>query len=449
MKFSLNNIGIVESADIELKGLTVLTGLNDTGKSFLSKAIFSVIKTNREASSEYRNLKFQQIQAYFRNIQSIESTSYIGLSPEILNNLKSFNNNANVLFNYIVKSFNDNLNFVVEEEVKIELTRYRERIEDALNKNSHPQITVNLINYKKTLSDAFEKIISILDTKIEDPNKDYKNFYNEVIIPQLFRKQINSINDKESNLTINVDEIGLNISVKNNNCEYFHGTLNEVFNDAIYIESPTSLQLVTFISNALAFGGNLIIASQQRLAGLPYHIYDLVSKIVNNVNNLPIIDLEDYINDIRTTIGGKLFYDQVNRSVIYSKENGSIFDINIASGIKGFGIMDILISENILNKKTLLIIDEPEVHLHPGWEIKYAELLVKLSSIGIPILISSHSVYFIKALTKFIQQYSTESITRFYFGQKEQGKANSTFRDVTYELNPIFKALSEPMAKII
>ena len=111
--------------------------------------------------------------------------------------------------------------------------------------------------------------------------------------------------------------------------------------------------------------------------------------------------------------------------------------------------MDILISENILNKKTLLIIDEPEVHLHPGWEIKYAELLVKLSSIGIPILISSHSVYFIKALTKFIQQYSTESITRFYFGQKEQGKANSTFRDVTYELNPIFKALSEPMAKII
>lgn len=448
MYFKFRNLGIVELADIELKGLTVLTGLNDTGKSFLSKAIFSVIKTNREASRENRDVKFQMLQLNIRQLQQLETFSFSGLSPDAINKFQpkiNFNN----LLNNIVKKFNDPLTVGVED-IKTELAKYNEQIVTALKSNILPHIVQNREAQINVLNSTSTNIINILNTRIEEPDKDHKNFYNGVIIPQLFRKQINSINSKESSLTINVDEAGVNVLVKNNVCESFHGTLNETFNDAIYIESPTSIQLVSFISNALAFGGNLINASQQRLAGLPYHIYDLVSKIVNNANNPPLIDFEDYTNDIRTTIGGKLLYDQVSRSVIYSKENGSnIIDINIASGIKGFGILDVLFSENILNKKTLLIIDEPEVHLHPAWEIKYAELLVKLSSIGIPILISSHSSYFIKALTKYIKQFNTSQITKFYFGQKNQDSMNSTFQDVTNELKPIFKILAEAMTEII
>ena len=49
MKFSFRNLGIIEKADIEVNGLTILTGLNDTGKSFISKAIYSIIKAFNEA----------------------------------------------------------------------------------------------------------------------------------------------------------------------------------------------------------------------------------------------------------------------------------------------------------------------------------------------------------------------------------------------------------------
>ncbi|MCX7998659.1 MAG: hypothetical protein N3A69_06870 [Leptospiraceae bacterium] len=44
MEFTLKNIGLINHAKIELKGLTVLGGYNDTGKSFIGKTLFSIIK---------------------------------------------------------------------------------------------------------------------------------------------------------------------------------------------------------------------------------------------------------------------------------------------------------------------------------------------------------------------------------------------------------------------
>ncbi|MFS2056435.1 AAA family ATPase, partial [Variovorax sp. CT11-76] len=41
MKINIKNIGKVKEADIEINGITVLAGENSTGKSTISKALFS------------------------------------------------------------------------------------------------------------------------------------------------------------------------------------------------------------------------------------------------------------------------------------------------------------------------------------------------------------------------------------------------------------------------
>ncbi len=64
MIFNFKNIGVIESANIELTGLTVLTGFNDTGKSFLSKTIFSIIKTINEASDQQKIEQSENIQNF-------------------------------------------------------------------------------------------------------------------------------------------------------------------------------------------------------------------------------------------------------------------------------------------------------------------------------------------------------------------------------------------------
>ena len=44
MKLHLKNNGKIKEADVEIGGLTVLAGENDTGKSTVGKVLFSIIK---------------------------------------------------------------------------------------------------------------------------------------------------------------------------------------------------------------------------------------------------------------------------------------------------------------------------------------------------------------------------------------------------------------------
>lgn len=97
-----------------------------------------------------------------------------------------------------------------------------------------------------------------------------------------------------------------------------------------------------------------------------------------------------------------------------------------------------------LNSNTLLIIDEPEVHLHPTWQVKYAEILVLLSKeFAIPIVLTSHSPYFIEALEAYSKKYNYESSTNFYFAKKNEDGLSSKIVDVTENISPILSSISE------
>ena len=60
MKIKIENIGMLKRADVNINGLTVVAGVNDTGKSTLGKLLFSTIKAD--------NIRRQQkkVAAYLR-----------------------------------------------------------------------------------------------------------------------------------------------------------------------------------------------------------------------------------------------------------------------------------------------------------------------------------------------------------------------------------------------
>jgi len=89
MIFEFKKIGLIESAKIELKGLTVITGLNDTGKSFISKGIYSIIKTVNEANVQAASEKFEQINSLVNNIFSLHR-QYVPFTPQ---RIQQFNPN--------------------------------------------------------------------------------------------------------------------------------------------------------------------------------------------------------------------------------------------------------------------------------------------------------------------------------------------------------------------
>ncbi|MGX2950415.1 AAA family ATPase, partial [Ursidibacter sp. B-7004-1] len=83
---------------------------------------------------------------------------------------------------------------------------------------------------------------------------------------------------------------------------------------------------------------------------------------------------------------------------------------------------------NVINKNTLLILDEPETNLHPKWQNEYARLLCKFVKNNIRVIVVTHSPYMISALYHYSKDID-ENMKSFYWANKENGL--TTFEDNT------------------
>ena len=63
----------------------------------------------------------------------------------------------------------------------------------------------------------------------------------------------------------------------------------------------------------------------------------------------------------------------------------------------------------------MLILDEPEAHLHPSWQNKFAEMIVLLvKELGVNIVLTTHSSNFVLALDAYMRKHKVQEITNFY-----------------------------------
>ncbi len=81
-----------------------------------------------------------------------------------------------------------------------------------------------------------------------------------------------------------------------------------------------------------------------------------------------------------------------------------------------------------------LIWDEPENHLHPEWQVEFAKVLVQMYKSGKPIIITTHSPYFLQAIRYFSAKERAEDFVTYYMAQPtEDGFVE--MEDVTNDLN--------------
>ncbi len=289
---------------------------------------------------------------------------------------------------------------------------------------------------------ATQKVSEIFENNINTSVKHKSVFtYNNDL---LFRGDFINKNNPEISGEIICNDFEkelLKIIIQQNVVKEFYLIDNFTFDDVTLIESPIVLNQSNYIS---------IVYMMKRSVFLTYE-YDLISKI-----NSPKSDDYNRISDsqkmfmdqISNIIEGKVYYDEKIGDYIF-KQNSElkIQSINIASGIKSFGIIQLLIASGAINPNTLLIIDEPEVHLHPEWQLKYAKLITLLVDSGVYVLISSHSPYMIEALKVYSDKLKLDKITRFYVGNAHE--KGTIFQDVTEDMEPLFHQLAFPMQKLI
>ena len=99
----------------------------------------------------------------------------------------------------------------------------------------------------------------------------------------------------------------------------------------------------------------------------------------------------------------------------FERDNVSFSMKTSSSGLKQIGSIQMLINNNQLARNDFLIIDEPEVNLHPEWQVRLAELLVLLvHDLNVTVYVNSHSPHFIEAIEVLSVKYGLRDETRFY-----------------------------------
>ena len=168
---------------------------------------------------------------------------------------------------------------------------------------------------------------------------------------------------------------------------------------------------------------------------------------------------EDSMSNILETVINKKELDEIRKvlkrayagdTVIshgkyYYSENGVDFDFrNISAGLKSFALIERMLETGVLKKKDILILDEPEIHLHSEWQIIYAELIVALQKyFDLTILIVTHSFQFLESLNFFMKKYGISEKGNYYI--PKQTEKGVVIEDNDSNLSDMRKSLKSGM----
>ncbi len=401
-KLKIDNFGPINEADLDISKINVIAGKNVSGKTTLSKLIYCIL-TAFSTDGEY--LAFESMKDRLNSLISECLKIDYAETPKItsLSDIQIvLQSNKNPDMNLIEQSY-DKLESIIKSSDDFENKRYilsmiendRKTLEGISSTDFNHDLLFNL------LRNEFSGDEQLLDN------------YNDSLI-----KIYNDEND-HFEYTIEIKD-AINITLKN-------GLKSLKTNrEAIYIETPYFLEF--YHPNETRF-----------FRQVPYHQLLLFNKlndqsskndILDEKHNAPIVKFQNKLNAL---VNGSL--KKNSNGLFVFKQNGKTFDLqNTSTGLKSIGILQLLLENRKLKENSYLIMDEPEVHLHPDWQVKLAKILVLLvKDLNINLFINSHSPQFIEAIEVYSVKYGLKDETKFYLTKKEENNEKYNVKEISYD----------------
>ena len=411
MKRSINNLEVtikdfraINDASIALNGITVLTGINASGKSTISKLMYYIISGMREYDSLVVRKLDSELKKYF-NALEIMLLSTAG-------SLEEYKQLSRLFRLYTV----DDL-YQLPERLSSSFTAVKSHF-------SSPSFEDEKERYRRMLINTIEGDNSL---SFEDALEVLKNVFSKEI-----RKSEEQIHERPSGLLNEFidltfgDRINRKVSIREYGEPLFSEKITAVpiphyVNRVYYIDTPFSIDNNTY-----------------------QHWADL-NDVLKSPTTSPASSYADLIE--RKIIKGTARYEVSDgySRYMFSDHYGNDFALSrAATGIKSFAILQMLLNNNSIDSDTLLILDEPETHLHPQWIIEYARIVVFIHKrVGAKFLISSHNPDMISAIRYIAESENCTDDLEFYLAKKARSSNHQYhFQSTGLNIEPIFKSFN-------
>lgn len=409
MKLSLKNIAKIKDAEIELNGITVIAGENNTGKSTIGKALFSAFNSLHNISEQINHERVTTITQYINSFSDY--------------NLMFYENHQELIHNILDKSPQENnpIEYIKKELEKIQFPD--------LPDSSNGQI--------EKIDDLAKSIKKIIDIS------------NDEILNTISTRRLKSEFNGQTNNIYSNDKGIINLSIKDRSSQFtiLNETVIEIANsqnlnaEAVYIDDPFILDET--LNRFPRFFGRYHSAYDHRTF--------LVEKLKNTQIQSTAVDeiiinnkLNQIYQKLSSVCSGRVVWGRPGPSYLENESEKELNIKNISTGLKTFVILKILLENGILEQNGTIILDEPEIHLHPQWQLLLAEIIVLLQKeFNMHILLNTHSPYFLKAIEVYSAKHEIADKCNYYLAASEND--TSKIVDVTYNTEEIYKLLAKPL----
>ncbi len=457
MEFDLHirNIGKLTDARLRIGRFTVFAGPNNTGKSYVSKMLYSMFDAmNVNHAEVYIDKLTGLLLVDVEMLQRYSEESGALLSPlreEIvaLHDLvtKSPGGDVEELDTIIpdlakranrIRAMFSDIRSSIESPVD-KLNKYVIERRRALLADIFALVERSLISLEEDLSntDATKLIVGGIGYKIRE------NLIENFQVPNL--ADLRGTEAAESKVDIanfgtfefSNGEIGFSPG---------HAWLQALrqFSNVMYLESPVYWKLNNALESLLIHPRHS--RRRRELSGVPGYFYDLASALKREYTGaMAFPDVYERLTG-KEVLGGKIVIS--DRGALLFQENGRSLSLPVtAMGVANLGILALLIERKVLDQESVLFIDEPEANLHPAWQVVMAESLFALVKGGVHVVIATHSVDILKYLEVHVQENPEDkrlvALNQFPFreGKNDEQDFDDRLADIQQELTQPFAYL--------
>ena len=384
MKLIIEDICKVRSAEIELDGITIIAGDNNTGKCTTGKVLF----------------------ALFNSLFGLSDKVYDGRINECRRILDFYSMRTPRLKDVydaqaVAKQLVDN-EITVKEAVN-DLKTLRQ-------KNAGFQFP----------EPDWDMMIKNLENILEISDDEYQNQLVENSFNAVFNNQLKPLFADSNTPMAKMIIKGKELSVTFNREKTSVVNQLELHNKPYLFDNPSLLDNLDFPSV---------------LEKLSHIKYNFTSEQMNQISESYILDAQpsesillrkkyDQIGALLTTLlEGKLVYE--DNEFRFASSNPKITSRlkleNLSQGVKSVALLQAAFSNGAIKDGDVLILDEPEIHLHPAWQLKYAEFIVLLQkAFHLTVLLTSHSPDFIEAIRLYSQKHGLDGNLNGYISVPQE-----------------------------
>lgn len=438
-RYTLSDYQAVKEADLIIDGLTILAGENGSGKSTLSRWLYYLVNgvqrfdtfTTREYVEKVERLIRQQSMAA-REIRHYIHTDDQSLNLVRTNPIRIYSNTSyNEKYNEnmvqqmqdrFVQSVHSLGDMVVEYLQNTKPGARRDRIMTYLNIEVSGSGEVDA---RQVAEDFIDKNLRLLHQMTEKLNSDIESRPLD-----RFLKNIRHEYDER-------DAVPEKMQLYEDGVELVDGKrVSSLFNlsRAIYIDTPMAL---TNESAENVFWNELRRMMLQRKQELELPEKKLLRRIKN------ILHGEAKLIETDSSFG--------EEELRFISEDGKLnIEIErVATGFKTFAYLQRLLENGYLGGDSLLLIDEPEAHLHPQWIVEYARILVLLhKTLGQKIMVATHNPDMVAALKAIAEREGVTDKTHFYIARATEQQSGYTYKNLGTDISEIFTSFNIALSRI-